>query len=751
MPESERAKAIRAVLDDRAWNAAVELARARARLVDEVTEANQETGRPWRQCLREATADVPPTTFVHWLQWARRWSQGPLWERFVFHSFPPPPRERTPEAVVVSAQTLRRANPEISAEDAQRALREQFGDVPGLSPTMLKRFWERAGLARPRGGGAREQVEHHAGGAGLVLLHVADEELGATAVLARSAKAAGKRAADEQDVVESREEVAGARDAKGQFTAEYNAQWRQDVEPGAADGRWASDETKRTQRELASLSVLEMKSETVAASMLQMGLTSLLVHGRGFDGLSGPVGNWLGVLGTTAYMPATLDKRLAQFGLLGVEGALWQSYAQLWQPISVRWSQQNGVSWLQCALYVDATLDPYWTERFALAGKISRTGRIGPCLTRVMVTAGPGVPLLVEEYAGTVSLKTNLLPLLDRLEAVIGPGELRRLIIFDAEMATALVLDALAAHPQREFVTLLKGPLMRAVTVTSCGDWMPFRERDQLREVQVVIPQRLGLEEDRTIRGVQMHRPSVRNPYSVVFVTGADADGLKTTEVVEAYLSRWPHQEQLFRNGRNGGGLNRSHGYGGEFITHVALPTDLEKAKRRVARTEEKLSKVQEQRQAAEDTAGAQPKDAATRATLTVAKRTERTVTADLRRARAEHDKLENTPRLIYKRDVGRDSVMTCLKLTIVMLIEHVLRDYFGGLRMEWRTFIDNFVSLPVTIRTTRSRVRYQFHANLRALARMRQLQAACEVLNGKKLRRGKARLEFEVVDLPPP
>ena len=65
-------------------------------------------------------------------------------------------------------------------------------------------------------------------------------------------------------------------------------------------------------------------------------------------------------------------------------------------------------------------MDPYWTRQFAVSGKDSHVGRVMPCLTRVAVMGGPGVPLVVDTHAGGTPLKKKLLPLLDRMDEVLG-------------------------------------------------------------------------------------------------------------------------------------------------------------------------------------------------------------------------------------------------------------------------------------------------------------------------------------------
>jgi hypothetical protein len=753
-PVSERAKVIQAAVSPARWVELVEEARKREAIVQAVWREREQSGDPWAQCLARVAPEESWVRVVHWVRWSRTWSD-PLWERLVLYRPPPPPQETTSAMVLVAARMLRRQQPTLSVEEAQVLLRQEFGeDVLGVSPASLRRAWKAAGLARSGSGGSPEEevVESFAGGAGLVLMQAADTELGVTERLAAAVQHAGKQTAARQGTVEPRDEGEGARDERGQFTAAYNAGWRQGVAAGVADARLGPETAKREATVLNRSPLLEMKVSTLASSLLQMGMVPQLTQRRGFDGLDGPMGGWLGALGGTAYSSATLEKRLAGVARLDAEPALWEAYARSWQPIARTWAQEAEGNWLQLVLYVDATLDPYWTQRFALTGKVERTGRVGPSVTRAVIASGPGVPLMVEEHAGMVSLKTALLPMLDRVEKVIGSEELRRLTVFDAEMATGPIIGALATNPTRSFITLLKGPLRRAVTIETVGEWLPFRKRDQVREVVVHIPAKhTGLDEVLQVRGVELLRPSERHPYNSVYLTGETIEQASTTGVPTMYLSRWPNQEQLFRDGRNGGGLNRTHGYGGSYITHVALPNRQEKAAERVLRTEKKLASLVPELEAAQAASAEKPKDPATRTVLSVVKRAHRNAEQDHNRAIAERDKLETTPRTIYARDLARDGIMTCLKLTALMLIRFVLHDYFGGLRMEYRTFIEAFVALPVTVRSTKRRVRYQFHANHRDLERMRLLQEACAVLNKRRLRREGRALSFEVVGLPPP
>ncbi len=107
-------------------------------------------------------------------------------------------------------------------------------------------------------------------------------------------------------------------------------------------------------------------------------------------------------------------------------------------------------------------------------------------------------------------------------------------------------------------VTVLKGPLAVGKTLENTGEWMAYRERERLREGEVELDPGKGLK----LRVVEMERPDSRTPKSTRFVTTASRQRLSTQAVADVYLKRWPHQEDLFRRGRNGIGLERTNGDG---------------------------------------------------------------------------------------------------------------------------------------------------------------------------------------------
>jgi hypothetical protein len=662
------------------------------------------------------------------------------------------------------------------------------------------------------------------------------------------------------------------------------------VEAGDVDWRWGTDESKRKTRDLGTLSVLKASPEVLAAKLTAIGACHLLTECRGFGGLTGPLGGALSLLCGVAYQPSTLYKCLAELAVFDAETEFYHVYGERAAALIRKWTAgETGRTWMQVVVFIDATHDPYWTDKFAESGPVSRTGRVQPCLSRLSVSGGVAGPLVMETYPGAMSLKNEVLRLLERVEAVVGDSGIGKLVVMDAEMATA---ELLASFKKRHFITVYKGPVKNFKP--SGGEWVPFRKRDQLREGEVLIR---GKEhpDGLTFRAVEMQRTGSRHPHSTIFVTNAPLEEMGTLDVAPAYLSRWPNQEQGFRERRNGLGANHSVGYGGEYVQHFALDTKLEKAQRALENAQARLQIAEKARakavevarptkagktghgvssplevpqtgqaspvnpqpavtpspeegqaghepaavqpqpvvtpspdevqaghepaaaqpqpavtpspdevQAGHEPAAAQPQpvvtpspkevgtshepaaaqpqpavtpspdevqagqepvpaqsspkgapsdlitqEAAKASLLRVAQREKTAAKRAVEKATEHLSRLSTTPRLIYRRDTTRENIATAATLSVLLLIEFVLREYFGGMRINLRTFIEQFIMVPVTVRTTSNRIIYQFHANPRNRKRTSQLRDACKVINGKSLRRSGKPMVFEVIGRP--
>ena len=180
-------------------------------------------------------------------------------------------------------------------------------------------------------------------------------------------------------------------------------------------------------------------------------------------------------------------------------------------------------------------------------------------------------------------------------------------------------------------------------------------------------------------------------------------------------------------------------------MQHVALLAKRHRADRSALSAPAKLDRATVTRQdLAKALAKAKPEVRKT--ALAMADKQVSAATKQVTARQTEQVKLRTTPEQIHERDTGRDSIMTCLKLTVMALLEFVLKQYFGGVAMEWRTFIEQLVPLPVTVRSTKTQCTYQFHANPRNPELMAALDEAVAELSQRALRRGKQRLVFEIL-----
>lgn len=752
-PTSERVALLQRQIAPERFSREREAALKKLGIVQAVHDERDRSNDSWRKCLSRV---APGTHWSTYRGWRRRLGTrpGPEWERLVDGRVPPPRPPVSPE-VRAAVCWLRRLVPDMSCPQAREHLVPEFGAQGRLSDASLHRIWRQAGLSNPRAGdpGRFERIEHFSGGGALALVAAAALESGAPLAAARVALETGGANALKSNP--SEEAIDGPRDPSGRFTADYNKAMRAGAQAGEADGRWDTDSRKRARRDLEQMQVLQFSPEILAHRLLGIGLVPMLTDRRGIDGLDGPQGAWLGVLGQWAYMPATLDRTLAELALLGVDQALWDEHGRQWAARVKAWVGPEGPAWLQVVRYIDITREPYWTARFAPCGNVERVGQNMPCLTRIITTGGPGMVLRVTNLVGAegrASLRSGLMQALESIDGCAVPPEEGWLLVVDAEAAVYHLLTSLQELPDYRFITVLKGQIRKSARLEDSGEWELYRERDRIRSVQVVLEGGRAPAGGLRFRGVEMQREHGRHSHSTLFITSASEE-LADKDVAQAYLSRWPNQEAVFRNARNGAGLDRSHGYAGELVTNVALEKRQDAAAKAVARTTLQLEKS---RQFLADTQGLAERstgeDRATASKLVQqAQKDSRHAERAAEKSREQAEALSRYPSKTFVRDTTRENIASATTMMVMLLVEWVLREYFGGLKMELRTFIEHFMFVPVTIRTTRHRARYEIQANPRNPVRTEQLRGACAEINRRRLRRDGRLLILEVVDPPQP
>ncbi len=173
--------------------------------------------------------------------------------------------------------------------------------------------------------------------------------------------------------------------------------------------------------------------------------------------------------------------------------------------------------------------------------------------------------------------------------------------------------------------------------------------------------------------------------------------------MANGYLSRWPYQEDLFRRGRNGTGLERSHGYGVSRVTNVAVIGKRENAARKLCKSIHEVLDASEpadmsmQKQAEAKTRlkekrehnFGKPLDRRHELGVRQAKQRFKDRERALREAERKQDKAtkeyklqRSMPDEIYVRDTALDSIVTCLKMALLALFVFVDQEYLGGRRI---------------------------------------------------------------------
>lgn len=799
--------AVQRVLDRLGSEAFEARARAAAEKVDRVSAVQglMDTGVSENRAVRDVGVSRNGYRYQRRLMTER---QGEPWERLIDLRLPAK-RWVVPAEWIGAVQVIRRTDPSASFDRVRDLLESQFGSRARLSNGSIGRALRAAGLPASITG-VRSAVTEKAeasvageseksvaagdsgddsvvlsGGGGLALLLAAAAESGAVAALARAIEEVAELLPDEPQDVPA--EPPG-RDERGRLSAEYNRNRLASSSPDEPDPRFRSVEQTRRDKDLHRLTIRTMGREKLEDRLLVFLSAPLLTERRGFDGLDGPSGAYSRVVSQVPYKAATLEKFAGELKMADVDAPLWESYLTHWVKWDRRWS--NGEGLRKFVAYLDGSQDPWWTDQFARSGKVARVGRVMPCMSRLLISGGAGVPLWVETFSGQASIKAEVCGMLQRADQILGSGVLGRLLVVDAELVSVELFETLVERANRHFITVLKGSILKTMKFEPEGDTIAFRARDTLREGRVHLQRpkhkkspssskeesAQGKPSTYTVRVVEMVRPDSRHPTPTYFATSSPIDHLGTVEVAETYLDRWPLNERIFRAARNGAGLERSSGFGRESVQNLALVTDKDVAKARCNRAEqaqesarrrqddlkrdvekarERLSGLKVKQKTAVYVQAAARKVAEQRDQVDRLVRERDQATKELRRAEKntrtaadEVARLESMPNSITVRDVTMDSIATCLKLTLLSLLTFITQEYFG-LRFEPRTFIEEFVRLPVRLVETKTTVCYQLQENIRSPKRMLELRAACEEINRRGIHHRKRRLVFEVV--PPP
>lgn len=697
----------------------------------------------------------------------------------------PPPSPLTPQ-IRGFFEGVALAQPDVHIDDLVEAVRERFG-VSFARRTLqevlhdakinrpLFRFSSEVQPPRPglssRGQGLVRK--RRVRGSGLIWATIGDEQIGYTKGLAELIEQVAAKLPEPGPVPDAEREL---RDEKGRFLPAYNAvRPRRDPNVGAV---FESVELKRPDKDLGRLSTLKARPETLQKKLrAAMALPVVTDNGRPTSATD-VRGCSLSGLGWLDYMPETIAKFLRDLKWAGTAEPLMQRHASFWRGEMAAVTQQPDVS--AGILYLDAHVKALYTRQFQQSGRVASVGRVMPCIEQVLLHQGAGVPLYMASFSGHVPLIRHVLPLIADLEELVGDGRIGRLTVLDGEMdCVGLFKQFDATEPRRYFITPLDASRLpdpaaiqglRHLVSYRDGDWIGGGWLD-LRDSNEpdAAPYRC--------RVIVLERRTKQN--WCLFGTNAALEQYTDTFLLDAYFSRWPHQELIFRQLNQATAFKTVHGYGKQRVINVSvidcltqidaqlerLQARAEKAQsaceeafgqlhrevveqRRLERLVENSRQTQnwlknagmahtkpytrariqevERRRAL---AAQKPRTKLARQKQTAADRKLEDIESAKRRKQAERQKQRNRTE-IYQNDVELDQIVSISKLGFALILRVVFAQFFQGLKMDINTFINQILRLDGVHILTDTTLTIQFEAHRRNPEMMKALEIACTRFN---------------------
>lgn len=199
-------------------------------------------------------------------------------------------------------------------------------------------------------------------------------------------------------------------------------------------------------------------------------------------------------------------------------------------------------------------------------------------LDRIMVHSEMGTPLYWEIFSGHASLVTHTLPMLERLEAVVGHGWMvDRLIVIDGEGdVVGLFKQFDDAKPKpRWFVTILgEGRVKSLEDVQELTEWQPYRSGEEIAGGYMNLLDSKDRKADPyRLRVAVIRRRSGRGKLKALG-SNAPSNLYEPQQLADAYFRRWPAQELRFRDFSQATRFKRSIGQGKRLVMNIAVLTE---------------------------------------------------------------------------------------------------------------------------------------------------------------------------------
>lgn len=681
-------------------------------------------------------------------------------------------------------QAARQANPSLTVAEMVGILSDQQVE-PLPSESTIKREFAKVDRRTRRAKKRRIEQVIELPLAGGELLLAAEMETHGIAALTAEVKALGEEALQASKGQTPGRDLAH-RDASGHFTATYNRKRRRKRHEEIASYLRSAAE-KAEGRVPAWPRFVHERLETLEPKLRMLVFAPLVSGTKGWSALRAPEVTGLAPLTGFAYMPSTLAKLTSALAGAGAGPRLLERVGQHWHRVAQeRWEEAGSMA----ALYVDNHAKEVWSSLFTQSGKVSHLNRVMPCITTTYIHTGAGTPMAASVQSGGAPLAPRLAALVEQAEALF-EGDVRRAVVIDAEGSTFDILESFSKQG-RVIVTPLRPSRAPGLELryTQGSYFRPYREKDELRIATAVLTHKsTGRSLD---IGALLVRREHRESDTILLTTGL-ALGMEGRDLADLYFSRWPIQENAFKEG-GAVGLDEHRGNCGRMVNNVAVVTELERLQRRMTADKKKrrneskktkslergLEQARRQHHRAASALGTRRRRldgliargrqegkqlgrAAVehQQALTRAEATQRDFDRAQQKLKAHHARLRERETILAKLekrrkqlepqrrirqlDVAQDSVLTAAKLTVLQLIAFVLREYLPSLPMTAQTFISRVFSLPGHRVLGPGQELVVFHENARDPEMSAALRRACEQLNSRGLRRNGRLVQYVV------
>jgi hypothetical protein len=332
------------------------------------------------------------------------------------------------------------------------------------------------------------------------------------------------------------------------------------------------------------------------------------------------------------YTEAFLSQVAYADGAERLTDALARWTTQLWQP-----TEEQGERFTSLTCYVDGHRKPVYTDACIPRGLVGRLSTVLGCRTLVLLHDAQGHPMLVTTHRGDQHLTIGLPLIIARYEQVVEKVQVSRIIV-DREAMAAEFLASLHAVG-RSMVTVLRSDQYQDLaSFSEVGTFLPLSTDAQGQLVREVAPARITLprpdhpgevlslrvalirdlrrlvpvQSDQADtarpRGFDAHRGQTERqwweegwqatpapakemtPKLIPIVTTAST--CDAIELAQAYIHRWPAQENIIKDYLLPLGLDTNHGF-------AKTPVENSEVARRRSSLEKRLAKLQHWAQSA--------------------------------------------------------------------------------------------------------------------------------------------------------